>query len=204
MISNTQNNCLVFCHFKEEMNLIEKSLKQRRIGVEMYHGGMNGKKRLEVLNKFPNNDMTNTAKLVLNRYNIPEVIQNQIFSYSPRVLLIQINAGGVGLNLQQFSEVYFPSPDWNPSNEIQALARAHRLGQVKPVTVHRFILFDQEEEFSTIDQRIGSIQVTKRNLMAKILEDDNLLRDAKLSYKDIKTTALIQKISKQDYHTLLG
>ena len=56
------------------------------------------------------------------------------------VLILQIQTCCEGLNLQQFSEVYFVSPDWNPSVEDQAIARCHRFGQTEPVVVFRFIM----------------------------------------------------------------
>lgn len=56
------------------------------------------------------------------------------------VLILQIQTCCEGLNLQQFSEVYFVSPDWNPAIEDQAVARCHRFGQTEPVSVFRFIM----------------------------------------------------------------
>jgi SNF2 family DNA or RNA helicase len=56
------------------------------------------------------------------------------------VLILQIQTCCEGLNLQQFSEVYFVSPDWNPSIEDQAIARCHRFGQTEPVVVFRFVM----------------------------------------------------------------
>ena len=56
------------------------------------------------------------------------------------VLILQIQTCCEGLNLQQFSEVYFVSPDWNPSVEDQAIARCHRFGQTEPVIVFRFVM----------------------------------------------------------------
>ena len=56
------------------------------------------------------------------------------------VLILQIQTCCEGLNLQQFSEVYFVSPDWNPSIEDQAIARCHRFGQTEPVIVFRFTM----------------------------------------------------------------
>ena len=44
-----------------------------------------------------------------------------------------INAGGTGLNLENFNTVYFTSPSWNPSLKDQAIARAHRIGQKNQV-----------------------------------------------------------------------
>lgn len=56
------------------------------------------------------------------------------------VLILQIQTCCEGLNLQQFSEVYFVSPDWNPAIEDQAIARCHRFGQTEPVSVFRFVM----------------------------------------------------------------
>ena len=55
------------------------------------------------------------------------------------VLVIQIQTGCEGLNLQKYySEIYFVSPNWNPAVEAQAIARCHRIGQELPVFVFRF------------------------------------------------------------------
>jgi hypothetical protein len=54
-------------------------------------------------------------------------------------LVMQIQTGCEGLNLQQqYSEIYFVSPHWNPFIEEQAIARCHRIGQASPVDVFRF------------------------------------------------------------------
>ncbi|MQY37321.1 RNA polymerase-associated protein RapA [Streptomyces sp. RB17] len=57
----------------------------------------------------------------------------------PAVLLAQIQAGGVGLNLQAASVVIICEPQIKPTVEQQAVARAHRMGQVRPVRVHRLL-----------------------------------------------------------------
>ena len=57
------------------------------------------------------------------------------------ILILQIRAGCEGLNLQnEFSDVYFVSPNWNPTLEDQAIARCHRIGQQKEVSVFRFYM----------------------------------------------------------------
>ena len=96
-------------------------------------------------------------------------------------MLIQIKAGGVGLNLQQFTDVFILSPDWNPANEIQAIARAHRMGQTSIVNVHKYVLAFNEsfmvgdiDEYTTIDERIILRQKEKRKTMAKLLSDKTL------------------------------
>jgi superfamily II DNA or RNA helicase len=74
----------------------------------------------------------------------------------PSVLLAQINAGGVGLNIQAASVVIICEPQWNPAIEEQAIGRAHRMGQVRRVDVHRLL---SEEG---VDARMVEILQVKR------------------------------------------
>ena len=74
------------------------------------------------------------------------------------VLLAQIEAGGVGLNVQAASVVIITEPQWKPGTEDQAVARAHRMGQVRKVQVHRLLAKD------SVDERIREIQDGKRLL----------------------------------------
>ncbi|MFB9599074.1 DEAD/DEAH box helicase [Saccharothrix longispora] len=71
------------------------------------------------------------------------------------VLLAQIETGGEGLNIQAASVVVITEPQWRPSKEDQAVARAYRMGQVGVVQVHRLLAKD------TIDQRIREKQAQK-------------------------------------------
>jgi SNF2 family DNA or RNA helicase len=57
----------------------------------------------------------------------------------PAVLVSQIQAGGVGLNIQAASIVVIVEPQWKPSTEEQAIARCHRMGQLRRVQVHRLL-----------------------------------------------------------------
>lgn len=74
------------------------------------------------------------------------------------VLLSQVEAGGVGMNMQAASVVVLIEPQWKPSTEEQAIARAHRMGQVRTVQVHRLLAKD------SVDERIREIQEGKRLL----------------------------------------
>ena len=207
MISKSENLCLVFCQFREEMTLMEESLKSKNIISCQYHGGLDVRSKDKILNEFSNTNINDEeihkslSKKGLTK-QIIDIIIDKI--NKPKVLIIQINAGGVGLNLQQFSEVYFTIPDWNPANEIQAIARAHRLGQDKPVIVNRFLMFDQKEEFSTIDQRITKIQRFKRDIMSKMLTDNDLEHKGIINSKNLKTSKLIEKLNSNDFYNLLG
>jgi SNF2 family DNA or RNA helicase len=95
--------------------------------------------------------------------SVPPAARQQIvddFTQRPRhaVLLSQIEAGGVGINMQAASVVILTEPQWKPSTEEQAIARAHRMGQVRTVQVHRLLAKD------CIDERICEIQQGKRLL----------------------------------------
>ena len=74
----------------------------------------------------------------------------------PAVLVSQIQAGGVGLNIQAASVIIIAEPQLTPTMEEQAIARAHRMGQVRPVDVHRLLCED------SVDQRILELLEGKR------------------------------------------
>lgn len=64
----------------------------------------------------------------------------------PAVLVSQIEAGGIGLNIQAASVVIIAEPQWKPSTEEQAIARCHRMGQIRPVEVHRLLTENSVDE----------------------------------------------------------
>jgi len=72
------------------------------------------------------------------------------------VLVSQIQAGGVGLNMQAASVVILCEPQVKPTLETQAIARAHRMGQVRRVDVHRLLAED------SVDQQMLEITREKR------------------------------------------
>jgi SNF2 family DNA or RNA helicase len=79
-------------------------------------------------------------------------------SPAPAVLVCQIEAGGVGLNIQAASVVILCEPQVKPSTEAQAVARAHRMGQVHTVQVHRLLTAD------SVDQRMLELLGSKAQL----------------------------------------
>jgi len=79
-------------------------------------------------------------------------------SPDPAVLVCQIEAGGVGLNIQAASVVILCEPQVKPSIEAQAVARAHRMGQVRSVGVHRLLIAD------SVDQRMLELLGSKAQL----------------------------------------
>ena len=87
------------------------------------------------------------------------------------VLIIQIQTGCEGLNLQRFNEIYFIGPHWNPAVEDQAVARCHRIGQLKPVVVYRFIMENLvENSMKSMDTYIRDVQERKRNIVRDMFD----------------------------------
>ena len=97
---------------------------------------------------------------------------------SPAVLVSQIQAGGVGLNMQAASVVILTEPQWKPSAEDQAVARCHRMGQVRPVNVHRLLAEN------SVDQRMLEILATKSVLFDEYVRRSDL-KDASPDAVDV-------------------
>lgn len=74
----------------------------------------------------------------------------------PKVLLMSLKAGGVALNLTVASRVFLMDPWWNPAGEMQAIDRAHRIGQHKPIIATRLIIAE------SIEERIVRLQEKKK------------------------------------------
>lgn len=79
------------------------------------------------------------------------------------LLLMSIRAGGVGLNLQAADTVIFFDTDWNPQMDLQAQARAHRIGQTRPVQVLRLYLP------GTVEEHIIEIARQKKNMAEAVI-----------------------------------
>ena len=92
------------------------------------------------------------------------------------VFLISLKAGGLGLNLTAADYVFLLDPWWNPAVEMQAIDRAHRVGQTRPVFAYRLICE------GTVEEKIAELQQQKRELADAILLENrsvlsNLTRD---------------------------
>ena len=72
-------------------------------------------------------------------------------------MLLSTKAGGLGLNLTSADTVIIYDSDWNPQNDMQAMARAHRIGQTRPVNVYRLITEKTYEEqmFHSASMKLG-------------------------------------------------
>jgi SNF2 family DNA or RNA helicase len=80
------------------------------------------------------------------------------------LFLISLKAGGFGLNLTAADYLLIVDPWWNPAAEDQALGRAHRIGQLRPVTVYRL------DTAGSIEERIVEMHRDKRALADGLLD----------------------------------
>ena len=80
------------------------------------------------------------------------------------VFLISLKAGGFGLTLTEADYVFLLDPWWNPQVEEQAVDRAHRIGQDKPVMVYRLVSAD------TIEEKVMDLKEKKAELFDRVVE----------------------------------
>ncbi|EGP90968.1 uncharacterized protein MYCGRDRAFT_34542 [Zymoseptoria tritici IPO323] len=96
-----------------------------------------------------------------------------------RIMLVSLKAGNAGLNLNVASQVIILDPFWNPYIEEQAIDRAHRIGQLREVVVHRVLI----EE--TVEDRIIALQEKKRALISEALDEQSGANVARLGVQEL-------------------
>ncbi|MDR1612612.1 MAG: DEAD/DEAH box helicase, partial [Planctomycetota bacterium] len=134
-----ENNhqALVFSQFVSHLAIIRRRLDAGGIRYRYLDGATPAKRRQEEVRAFQDGDGD--------------------------VFLISLKAGGLGLNLTAADYVIHMDPWWNPAAEDQASDRAHRIGQLRPVTVYRLVAAD------TIEERIVDLHRRKRQLAEDLL-----------------------------------
>lgn len=139
------HRALVFCQMKEMIDMVETEVLGKLLpGVQHLRldGSVEATKRQSIVNKF-NNDP----------------------SYD--CLLLTTSVGGLGLNLTGADTVIFVEHDWNPQKDIQAMDRAHRIGQKKVVNVFRLITR------ATLEEKILSLQRFKIDVASTVVNQQN-------------------------------
>ncbi|MGH3390121.1 MAG: DEAD/DEAH box helicase [Actinomadura sp.] len=152
---------------------VKGSPKLRRL-VEIVSEAADGGRKVVVFSYFRDVLETVTQVLGSGRYGIPgahvvgpltggipptdrqAMVDEFTAAKGPAVLVSQIQAGGVGLNIQAASVIIIAEPQLTPSIEEQAIARAHRMGQVRRVDVHRLLCGD------SVDERVLELLADKR------------------------------------------
>ncbi|XP_053995796.1 transcription termination factor 2-like [Hylaeus anthracinus] len=99
----------------------------------------------------------------------------------PRILLLSLTAGGVGLNLVGGNHLLLIDIHWNPQLEVQAQDRIYRFGQKKNVSIYKFICKD------TIEERIQQLQEKKVEIAQSVLSGGKTSVASKLTLNDLKS-----------------
>jgi SNF2-related domain/Helicase conserved C-terminal domain/SWIM zinc finger len=146
------HKALIFSQFTSLLAILSERLKKQKIRFEYLDG------------------KTTNRKLPVDRFNNDPNIP---------LFLLSMKAGGHGLNLTSADYVYILDPWWNPAVEAQAVDRAHRIGQVKPVFAYRMIAKN------TVEEKIAELQSSKRQLADAIISaDSGLIKN--LSIQDLE------------------
>lgn len=124
---------LIFSQMTQMLDVLEDFLESEGYKYERIDGSITGSVRQEAI----------------DRFNAPGAQQF--------VFLLSTRAGGLGINLATADTVVIYDSDWNPHNDIQALSRAHRIGQTNKVMIYRFVTRNSVEERIT--------QVAKKKMM---------------------------------------
>lgn len=110
---------------------------------------------------------------------------------SIRVLILTTQVGGLGLTLTGADVVIFMEHDWNPMNDLQAMDRAHRIGQTRTVNVYRLIMRD------TIEDKIMNLQRFKENLAKSLIQ----ARGGDVSTTDVANLELTDLLKSFEEHS---
>ncbi len=137
LILASGESMLVFTQYTQMATLLQQHLDARGIGSLFLHGGVPVPRREEMVTRFQAGEVP--------------------------VFLLSLKAGGTGLTLTRATHVLHYDRWWNPAVEDQATDRAYRIGQDRPVQVHRLIAE------GTLEDRIAALLETKRELANAVI-----------------------------------
>ncbi|CAD6571524.1 MAG: hypothetical protein ASARMPRED_004625 [Alectoria sarmentosa] len=138
--TNQCEKTIIFSQFTSLLDLLEVPVASAGWGYRRYDGSMSANARNDAVI-----DFTDRKEC--------------------KIMLVSLKAGNAGLNLIAASQVIILDPFWNPFVEEQAIDRAHRIGQQKPVQVHRVLVPN------TVEDRILALQEKKRELIEAALDE---------------------------------
>nr|XP_043627435.1 TATA-binding protein-associated factor BTAF1 [Erigeron canadensis] len=163
-VSVGQHRVLIFAQHKALLDIIENDLfhvHMKNVTYLRLDGSVESEKRFDIVKSF-NSDPTID------------------------VLLLTTHVGGLGLNLTSADTLVFMEHDWNPMRDLQAMDRAHRLGQRKVVNVHRLIMR------GTLEEKVMSLQKFKVSIANAVINAENA------SLKTMNTDQLLDLFTPAD------
>ncbi|QRW11400.1 DNA repair and recombination protein RAD54 [Ceratobasidium sp. AG-Ba] len=138
----TEEKCILVSHYTSTLNIIEAFCRSMHYSYLRLDGSTPVAKRQQLVDEF-----------------------NRVSQSQKYLFLLSAKAGGVGLNLIGASRLVLIDSDWNPSHDLQSMARIHRDGQKRPVFIYRLITA------GTIDEKIYQRQVTKLGLSNSLISE---------------------------------
>lgn len=166
-IIDNNHKVIVFSNYKKPLALISNYYQDK--ASDIIDGSVSSSSRISIIDRF------NASKTC-------------------SILLAQVQAGGVGLNIQSANYVIFCEPQWNPSTENQAIARSRRQGQLKTVFSHKLL------NTNSIDVFV----MNKLSIKQKIFDDyarDSIAAN-NISAKDTNENALFKEFIKSERERL--
>lgn len=148
---------LVFTQYARMGHLLQRRLDERTISSQFLHGGTPVAKREQMVTRFQAGEVP--------------------------VFILSLKAGGTGLNLTRADHVLHYDRWWNPAVEDQATDRAHRIGQTRPVHVHRLVAE------GTIEESVAQLIASKRELADAVV---NAGEGALTELSDTELTELVR------------
>jgi len=133
------DRALIFTQFVEWGKLLQRHLESLDYDTLFLHGGTSKAQRESMVDRFQNDPA------------------------APRIFILSLKAGGVGLNLTRANHVFHYDRWWNPAVENQATDRAFRIGQTRNVQVHKFVCR------GTLEERIHEMLESKRALSEQVV-----------------------------------
>ncbi|RDB25350.1 DNA repair and recombination protein RAD54B [Hypsizygus marmoreus] len=173
--STTDEKCVLVSHYTSTLNILEAFCRTKKYAYYRLDGQTPATKRQEYVNTFNKSS------------------RNQSF-----IFLLSSKAGGVGINLIGASRLCLIDSDWNPSHDLQSMARCHRDGQKRPVYIYRFLTA------GAIDEKIYQRQVTKLGLSNSLMgSGSSTSKSDSFSRKDLRDIFRIDPNTACNTHDLL-
>ncbi|KAF8588695.1 hypothetical protein K439DRAFT_582988 [Ramaria rubella] len=177
---DTEEKCVIVSHYTSTLDLIQAFCDKKKYTYNRLDGRTQTGKRQELVDMFNKNSQSNCF-----------------------IFLLSAKAGGVGLNLIGASRLVLVDSDWNPSHDLQAMARIHRDGQKRPVYIYRLLTT------GTIDEKIYQRQVTKMGLSDSLMTNQTEKESGKsksdsFSPQELRDLFTIYSHTPCHTHDLLG
>ncbi|XP_078490127.1 transcription termination factor 2-like [Ciona intestinalis] len=155
-VEKPDDKCVIISQWTSMLNILAHHLKAAKFSYAVIDGSVNARKRMELVDNFNKNPV------------------------KPKIMLISLQAGGVGLNLIGGNHLFLLDMHWNPALEKQAFDRIYRVGQKKEVFVHKFIMVE------TVEEQILQLQERKLSIAKAVMEGAGVENKVKLTLADMK------------------